>query len=358
MKRHDETYVRLFLREDGTLDTQAGFYHCIWVPPDVDLIPFPAYPDYEHYAESPAVDFFVPRQKCWDTELAPEALYVSSSSLRFLSGQDGAWKRWQQKTDTTDLLHDFLRLAHEDITAQQVLTFAGRWGPLWRCRQRVCEGDFPPCYAYMENTDYCLWSPYEPIREYVIEAQRVKSVLDVLLHLRDEKQHEPVPEALWHTIRYVERSPQCEKWEAERNAAWDAKYNLSSPPRYDSDAAYARKDPAYAQSLGWGFLVDVANKYVAALGQPASSLTCPDGPRPPQFDIASSLGFLRVVWLEIIRLLSGTQQYYRCDGCGTYYERTGRKPKKGGKNYCASCGKKSGYRVPKRQHKARKQGQV
>jgi len=352
MKRLDMTYEKLFLREDGRLDTPEGFYHRIWVPPDADLIAFPSYPDYEHYAGLPAVEFPVPHQRCWDTERAPEALYVSGPSLRFLFSQDGAWKRWQLKTDTTDLLQDFLRLAHEDITEQHALTFAERWGPLWRCRQRICEGDFPPCFAYMENSEYCLWSPYEPVREYVIEARRVKSVLDVLIHLRDEKQHEPVPEELWNTIRYVERAPQCEQWEAECNA----KYDTSSPPWYDSDAALARRNPAYAKNQGWCSLVNVVNQYVAALGQPVSTLTHPEASENPQLAFASSLGFLRVVWIEVVRTLSGTAHYYRCDGdgCGTYYERMTRKPKPGQRNYCPKCAE-TGHADSKRKSKALKQ---
>jgi len=256
---------------------------------------------------------------------------------------------------STDVLQDFLRLAHEDITEQHVLTFAECWGPLWRCRQQVGEGDFPPCYAYRENTDYCLWSPYEPVREYVIEARRVKSALEVLLRLRDGKQREPIPEMLWNAIRYVERAPQCEQWEeqweAEWNAKMDAKYGTSRPPRYDPDAVHARQYPEYAKNQAWRSLVDVVNKYVAALGRPVPSLAHPEASGNPQLDIASSLGFLRVVWIEVVRILSGTAQYYRCDGCGTYYKRMTRKPKPGQRNYCQECAE-TGYKDSKQKSKA------
>jgi hypothetical protein len=223
MKRIDETYEKLLLREDGRLDTPAGFYHQIWVPPDVERVSFPSYADYEHYAGLPAVEFPVIRQHCWDAETAPDAPCVRAATVRSLLGEGEAWKRWQLKTDTTELLNDFLKLAHEDTTEKRVLKFAERWGPLWRCRQQICAGDFPPCYVYMDNTEYCFWSPYEPIDEYRMEATRAKNVLDVYTRLRDEYCNGPVSDALWEAIHHIEVSELRAEWEAALAAEWNAK---------------------------------------------------------------------------------------------------------------------------------------
>ena len=194
---------------------------------------------------------------------------MSTSHLRFLAGHGDAWSRWKQKTDTKEVLHDFLRLAHADTTDQNVLKFSERWGPLWRCRQQLCAGEFPPCSAYMGHTDYCFWNPYEPTREYVIEAQRAKSLLDV----RDK--HKPVSQDLWKPIYHIDMSDQRATQESDWNAEWDAKYGLSTPV-HDPDATCIKQYPAYGVEQGWRDVVKIANQYVATLGRPDTSLTYAD----------------------------------------------------------------------------------
>ena len=333
MKRIDETYVELFGREDGGFFTTGGYYHRLWVPLQVALVPFPYYLGYYHYEGFPGVQFPELRGNC--------------SALQFLRGKDEPREGWRQKTDTATLLHDFLRLAHEDTAEKQVLKFAEQWGPLWRCRQDICSGEFPPCYAYMNNGDYCYWSSCEPVREYILEAKRAKNVLDALILLRNH--HKPVPASLWDDIQHVEMS----EWWAQKLAEWEdahnAKYGLTRPV-HDHEAELERKYPDYAINKGWQTLIDMVNKYIVALGRSEVCLVYDDTSSQARLHMVSSLGFLNIVWIEIVRAITMTSQWYICDGCDMPYERKKRRPKPGQKNYCQFCAEE-GYKPTKKAYK-------
>jgi hypothetical protein len=104
--------------------------------------------------------------------------------------------------------------------------------------------------------------------------------------------------------------------------------------------------------------MELVNHYIAKPGGLAPCLAY-DGTREgPQLRIASQLGFLRAVWIEIAQLISGVHLLYCCDGCREFYKRMGPKPKEGQKNYCPKCGMEGGYKVAKRQSKAQKQMQA
>src|SRR5437588_533145 len=82
-------------------------------------------------------------------------------------------------------------------------------------------------------------------------------------------------------------------------------YGTISIPRYDADL-FPQPSPQCVRRRHWNNLVAGVNSHVAALGRPEFSLTLSEVSQRPQLEIARSLGFLRVVWIEVVRILTGT----------------------------------------------------
>lgn len=358
MRNIDPTLGRLLPHQDGKLESLVGTSHNICVPPQVEILPFPRYPDYLQYAEQPAV-VFPAIDSSWvkRNDQFPESTYVDVNPfyLSNLISQGVQELRWEWKTDTTYLLNDFLKLAdHEDMhekARNQVRGFAQRWGPLWRCRQPR-HADFHHCYVSIPpSADHCRWSPSELMQEFLVEAQRAQGVLQAFMKLRN-RQH--VPEAVWNSIdKEVEPSLENAPKRVRQFRAPDSDGITSG--WYDS---HWNSSPDEGVHFGWSVLIRVIHRFIARPGGLAPRLVYDGTRKYPQIRIASSLGFLRAVWIEIAQLMSGVHQLYCCDGCGAFYQRMGRKPKEGQKNYCPTCGMEGGYKASKRQSKAQKRMQT
>src|SRR5215470_11720465 len=145
MRHIDPTLGQLLPHRDGKLDGVVGTSHKIWVPHKVEILPFPRYPYHPTFAELPAVAFPVPNQLPESRLARPEPLYPKPDvepyfcpTIGFCDLCSGYETQWQRKTDTANLLNDFLNLADYDHgseqTCKRVVIFAQQWGPLWRCR--------------------------------------------------------------------------------------------------------------------------------------------------------------------------------------------------------------------------------
>jgi hypothetical protein len=201
--------------------------------------------------------------------------------------------------------------------------------------------------------EHCYWTPSELVQEFVMEAQRAKAVLQASMKLWDS-QH--VPEALWRNI-YNEESPKmaARREESRRRSKF---YGPSTERNIKEYHVHWNSSPKQGIRFGWSLLIDLVNHYTVKPGGLASYLVYDGTEQGPQLRIASQLGFLPAVWSMIAQLISRVPQLYCCDGCGKLYQRTGRKPKEGQKNYCPDCGMEGGYKASKRQSKAQKQMQA
>jgi hypothetical protein len=194
-------------------------------------------------------------------------------------------------------------------------------------------------YLYREH---CGWIPCELIRGFIIEAQRAQGVLEAFMKLR-ESQH--VPEAVWRNI-YKHDSPEM------------AKNGPSTERKIQKYQFYWDSSPEQGVRFGWSLLIALVNHYAAKPGGLAPCLIYDATRQRPELHIVCPLGFLPVVWSDIAQIISGVHQLYRCDGCKKLYQRTGRKPKAGQRNYCPACGSEGGYKESKRLSKAQKRKQA
>jgi len=198
----------------------------------------------------------------------------------------------------------------------------------------------------------CGWIPIELIQEYLTEAQRAKGVIDACLKLR-ESQH--VHESVWRKI-YKKASPEPEiaaRREAliQRHAA--PCYGLSTEHNIQQYHLHWNSSPEQGVRFGWSLLIDLINYHIAKSGGLAPCLVDDSTRQGPQLRIAAQWGFLPAVWSEIAQTISGVHQFYCCDECRRFYQRTGRKPKEGQNNYCPGC-REAGHKGSKKDSKARK----
>jgi hypothetical protein len=223
---------------------------------------------------------------------------------------------WRRQTEPRRMLRSFLDLAQEPITTrtqEAVKAFAERWGPLWLCRNR----EHQDCHWVPRghpgwSWSPCLWAPCEEVREFVRKAWQARVVVDMGAALR---QNQPAPAHLWPYLRRV----------------------LS--PAYGVLAEQYRQNVAMQRQV----LTAVVNMYLAgslgAFGGARLWMLWDEGHVSPSLHFHSGLGFLPAVWIEIAQALSDRHGMLQCDGCQEFYMRTGRRPKKGQKNYCDRCRK-------------------
>ncbi len=194
---------------------------------------------------------------------------------------------WQRRTDTTNVLRDFLKLT--EATPEMIERFTIQWGPLWLCRRhRDCFWT-PPGRK-------CLWIPAEPLEEFRIRAKQAKAAFDIAESLGEDR---PVPKNLW---------------QAHGFSGIEENFNLSDQKFIISSSI---------------------SRYLNIVGAPSLRVYWKTG--KPELRIFAGYGFIRVVWLRIAQTITGAKGLYFCDGCGDPYFRHKRKPQEGRKQFCPDC---------------------
>jgi hypothetical protein len=250
----------------------------------------------------------------WQIDWGPRVSRIDGAELEAIG--------WRRQTEPKGMLRDFLDLAQDPITSrtqEAVRAFAEQWGPLWLCRNREHQDcHWVPWGHPGWSWSPCLWAPCEEVREFVRKAWQAQVVVAVGAALQ---QNQPAPAHLWPYLRRV----------------------LS--PAYEVLPEQCSQDVAMQRQV----LTAVVNRYLAgslgAFGGPRLWMLWERDRASPSLYFHSGFGFLSAVWIGIAQALSDRHGMLQCDGCHVFYVRTGRRPKKGQKNYCDGC-RKTG---PKRQ---------
>jgi hypothetical protein len=302
--------------EDGDLRTLLGSDSIFFLPPDVSI---------EESGSSEKVllsikypvpaRFMVPMiHRATNDELEGK---LSLSSL--------AKNGWKKKKDSTGVLRDFLKLT--EGVPQDVKNFVLNWGPLWRCREhRDCVWGVSASLDLLPKTR-CTWFPLEPISVFQEEAKRVRAALD-LFPLLWKANPEPVTdESYWLDLGTQYRFLVYGYGKGEEK---ELKKRVIEYQRYT--------------------LLSKINSYLSAPGGPGLGINWA-GDAHPKLKIGTGWGFISAVWLEVAEVVTGTRDFYLCDGCGKQYLRQGRKPAEGKLNFCTACGKPAAKREWARRHK-------
>ena len=206
------------------------------------------------------------------------------------------------------LLKDFRSLAHKAQSpniGKRVRAFAAKWGPLWLC-QNPDHGD---CLfssdAYWRTKSPCRLFFREEVQAFVRKACQADAVLEAAIRLQ---QMEPVPEELW-----VKMNPMTD-WTGELHS----------------------QNPLGSQAF---YLSEVINRHLKAPSGLSIGISWGMGFRLT-LRLSTQFGFLAAVWLEIAQTIAQARGLFWCDECWRPYVRKGRKPKRGERNYCPTCGER------------------
>lgn len=283
--------------EDGNTLPAWG-HHAIWVPPYVDVVGERiTYPVAEHWATPQ--DF---------------------NPLREMG--------WTVRVDAAELVPALCALAgcSSNTQGRRVKSFVTQWGPLWTCTEHS------DCHYSREGAMQeppCRWDHVEWIEDFTVKACQVKAALDAALLLKDGR---AVPQDIWLKLFPVPA--------------------LEAGARWDHDTTGTESWGRLPLPLQWRFLCNVVNCYITVvpggftlwLGWDTANKVL----STPTLIFSPGLGFIRMAWLQIAQRIAQIDRRYVCDGCGQTYERTMRRPRRGERNYCPTCGKDDGYRESKR----------
>ena len=207
------------------------------------------------------------------------------------------WKVIDTKDGCTGVYKEFMAL--EEADEDRILRFAERWGPLWSCAvHRDCV--WSPALFYPELWDRapsgCAWAASESVEEFQRRARQVNAALDIAACLLEKK------------------SGEAKDWANLYPGGDDHQFDIRVQRLFLSDIINEHIGPVCAVPLRvrWGF-----------------------GDHIPAFGMETGLGVLRVVWMQVAEVISGTSGAYQCDACGRLYIRLGRKPPAGGRNFCS-----------------------
>ena len=230
------------------------------------------------------------------------------------------FKGTQGGADPSGLLESFLQLAapeydvekNTEWTLNAVTRFVQRWGPLWLCRNMDHRTFGRRCYWYPGQALHwngtvaaCLWYPAEEVTAFLHEAREAKEVLEAVDELRREYP------GLTSAVQAAERAVK----QGQSMQAFMEKWG----PALARQNALTRRIQTHLAVHGH---LTVEIRWLAGM--------------EPQYLLASPLGFLPTVWLEIVQLLCGTKGICRCDGCNNLYAPT-RQPKTGQHKFCPRC---------------------
>lgn len=203
---------------------------------------------------------------------------------------------WQRREDTKGLVEEFVRL--DGATPESFADFAKRWGPLWYADRGV--GD--SCFTYWQRyTDF----PFEAIAAWQELVAEVHTALNVAAYLL---QGELVPPAIWASLGLPAAATIAEqRRELRRFLTLKLRPEIGGPriTVWDTGGSFSLR-------------------------------------------LTTGLGFYWPLWLQVAQLVTQSAGVYVCDGCGRPYVRQGRKPAKGRRNFCPSCGSEQGWLASKR----------
>jgi hypothetical protein len=157
-----------------------------------------------------------------------------------------------------------------------------------------------------------LWAPVEEVREFVRKAWEASAVLKLAQALLWK---DPTPPELWPYLSCLPANTSGvppEGWHQHRR-----------------DFSFQRR-----------FIADIVNQYLAgygaALGGPKLWMRW-EQDEAPALQFHSGMGCIHTVWVEIAQALSNRHGFLQCDGCKTFYIRTGRRAQTGRNNFCPGC---------------------
>jgi hypothetical protein len=312
MQRDRHTHDILVSDADGRLRPVFGSRHYIPVPREVEVV----------QNGELCLRYSVPPH--WPEQITTEDHYwgdlVEDRYYADAEGNPIVEERWgkEPRTDTSDLLNDFLKLAPDpdaeltqeflEAAAAKVKKFAERWGPLWKCITPEHQGFYwaegcywpsPLYWDYRPGGKPCSWRPVEEVSAFLRRSQQANALIRAF---QDSAQ-----------VGYL--IPK--KW----------RHFLTFPHR-----ANDFRDPAKQRALAAGSI----NLNLRSLSSPYIEFTFTQQ-GAPKLEISTGLGFFPAVWFEIAQSLCSAHGLAQCDGCGRHYVRHGRKPKGGQRNFCPDC---------------------
>ena len=74
----------------------------------------------------------------------------------------------------------------------------------------------------------------------------------------------------------------------------------------------------------------------------------------PRLVLNGGLGFLSIVWTNLVQRIAGGVSLYTCCGCQSLYFRRDHKPPDGRNNFCEDCREREGKKISKRLSAARR----
>jgi hypothetical protein len=271
--------------EEGRMRAIVSGDTQIWVPPSVEIASIP------NDLGDQVLSITYPIPENWKPPV--ERSDVSVTELEEVG--------WKKKRNIKGVLQDFIEIA--DGSPENVKNFVLMWGPLWQCYLHE-DCVWTDSLWKFEVESQCQWFPAEAINIFHKMAKRAKAAFKIAYHLMND-----------------EIAPQ-KFWEDFITPKWKDKESIKEQRIYFTRAV---------------------NLHLFFLNTPCLRLQWKDGPRG-YIAINTDLGFIRLVWLQIVQLISGTQMLHICDGCGKPYMRQLRKAAEGRRNYCKECGSRASKR--------------
>jgi len=267
--------------EEGKLRANVRGSNEIWVPPEVTVNTWPSVKN----QPIPCIQYPLPKE--WENVPLEQSYYIGYDLTT------AGWRRKDSLAGGSDrLLEDFIRVA--EGTTQSVINFVLKWGPLWRCLlHRDC--CWKPKSPFLKLETPCRWFPAEPIEVFVARARQVRAAFEAAAYLR---RNEPVPAEYGLALSWAE---------------WQWRWDLTAQRSF------------------------LAKKIEEHLGSPNLRVKWSDESQAT-LSIDSGFGFLPAVWLGVAQVITEARGLYICDGCSTPYIRQKRRPRKGERNYCNTCG--------------------
>lgn len=268
----------------GGLEAYISGGSTILVPPKAEILTTDSGLDYLEY----------PIPSLWTAPLTPR----KADLCRFL---EAGWTIRQRTDGLLDDIHDLI-----EAPPSRIARFAEKWGPIWLCMKHdECLWNID-CRTQSLANDQCEWLAMEPLEFFRMTARQITDACKIVDHLLSDK---PAPIATWQSLLpYKFPADECLEIDLQR-----------------------------------AFLACAITEKLAIPGGPVLRVNWTDGTEA-ELTIETGLGFVRRAWLQVAQLLTGARGVCVCDGCGRAYIRHRRKPRRGGRNYCPSCGKTAAKR--------------
>jgi len=223
------------------------------------------------------------------------------------------WKFRKPEFDKAILLQDIFQL--EKASQEEILRFAKKWGPLWKCtKHKQC---FMNPYPFKQDGQ-CLWSPEEKVEDY----RTLSKLMNAIAITKSDKMVELLK--AWGKNMFPEEY-------GFENAIF--KSVLDMP--HNTNQLMARLFSLFFQvnlltvSMEWGLGKEEETRKYKHKHESS-----------PTIEFNTGLGYVRIGMLSLFHNLSGTSGLAVCSECNEPYFRKERNAKKGQKNYCPKCREK------------------